>query len=101
MLPNEVLLDQVEADLRRRGDLPVEDRVLARSLVVAEPAYVVFTQESQVTVTEAQSWLQDQGISVVGRYGRWEYSSMGQVIRDGRTLALELSGQRTKPVEAR
>jgi len=101
MLPSEVLLDQIEADLRRRGDLPADDRVLARDLVVAEPAYVVFTRESQLAVAEAQSWLASQGIAVVGRYGRWEYSSMGQVMRDGRALALELLSQRTKTVEAR
>jgi protoporphyrinogen oxidase len=77
------LLQRVEADLLRTGILPDDSTVIDRHLLLADPAYVVFTPASQAIVTQAAEFLEEYGISPLGRYGRWEYSSMAQVMHDG------------------
>jgi len=53
----------------------------------ADPAYVIFTHETQAIVEECHAWLAKYGITSSGRYGKWEYSSMYQNIKDGLTWA--------------
>jgi protoporphyrinogen oxidase len=77
------LLPRVEHDLRRAGCIRGADTVVERASWVAEPAYVVFTRESQQVVRDAIEFLAAHGVVTIGRFGRWEYSSMSQVLRDG------------------
>jgi protoporphyrinogen oxidase len=80
------ILWRARADLERVGAIPRQCRVVDQNLIVADPAYVVFTPENQRVVAAARSFLETQGILTVGRYGRWEYSSMAQVMHDGMQL---------------
>jgi len=57
-------------------------RVKAAHIIVAEPAYVLFTEESRQITNAAMAFLRAHDIEPMGRYGRWEYSSMAQVIGD-------------------
>jgi hypothetical protein len=52
-------------------------------LLEIDPAYVVFSVDEKGVAEQAQAFLMAHGVIPVGRYGRWEYSSMGQVMRDG------------------
>lgn len=79
----ESTLDRIQEDLARTGALPAGSRVVDTHLMVIDPAYVVFSIGDADVVERAQAFLLQHGIIPVGRYGRWEYSSMGQVLRDG------------------
>jgi protoporphyrinogen oxidase len=77
------LLSRVKADIERGGGLPEGCSVIDEHLLVTDPAYVVFTPESIPVLESARHFLIAGGITPLGRYGRWEYSSMGQVMQDG------------------
>jgi protoporphyrinogen oxidase len=82
-LPQRELLDRVTADIIRAGALPADCRVVDRRLLLIDPAYVVFSRESAPVVEQALSYLRSRRVLPLGRYGRWEYSSMAHVMRDG------------------
>lgn len=76
------LIQAVRSGLERVGALPAGCEIVAEHVLDVEPAYVVFTPENERIVRRAQSFLRDAGIEPLGRYGRWEYSSMAQVMGD-------------------
>lgn len=78
-----VVLAGMRADLERAGALPPGCEIIDAHLIVIDPAYVVFTAESRQVAEEARGFLRSHGVEPLGRFGRWEYSSMGQVLRDG------------------
>jgi len=84
------LEEQVVAQARAVGALGPEHRVLDVTVLQANPAYVVFRPDSSMIIEAIVSWLRSHGIDPVGRFGRWEYSSMAQVLRDGHSLASSL-----------
>ena len=61
-------------------------RILGVEVHWVDPAYVCFDLDSQDTVQAGLSWLREHGVEPVGRYGRWEYSSMAGAIGDGLRL---------------
>ena len=79
---NERVLRSV-ADARRVGALRESDEVVATRARVIDPAYVAFTLDAAKTAEAGRALLQSHGVTPLGRYGRWEYSSMAQVMRDG------------------
>ncbi|MEO7310671.1 MAG: NAD(P)-binding protein [Chitinophagaceae bacterium] len=72
-----------------------EDSILSIHHWYADPAYVIFTHETQAITEECHAWLAKYGITSSGRYGRWEYSSMYQNIRDGLAWAGQFSKSAT------
>ena len=62
----------------------------AVNVLVADPAYVCFTDEGIAAAELAREFLRGQTIEPLGRYGNWEYSSMAQVIASGMALAKDL-----------
>lgn len=91
-LPQGELLDRVVADIGRAGALPADCRVVDRRLLVVDPAYVVFSRESAPVVEQALGYLTSRRVLPLGRYGRWEYSSMAHVMRDGFACKEMLAG---------
>jgi hypothetical protein len=77
------LLATVRRDVERTGLLPQGSTIVGETLMTNEYGYVVFEIGVQEAAAEALAYLRGQGIEPVGRYGRWEYSSMAQVMRDG------------------
>jgi protoporphyrinogen oxidase len=82
-MPQKHILKKVQEDLVRTGALPRGCRIIDAHLLLIDPAYVVFSIDDQGIAERAQAFLSAHEIITVGRYGRWEYSSMGQVMRDG------------------
>ena len=80
--PRDELLAAACAGARRVGALPAGCEVVFAHLRVADPAYVVFTPGTAEVVKECRDFLDARGVRTVGRYGRWEYSSMAQVMGD-------------------
>jgi protoporphyrinogen oxidase len=83
------LLATIRRDIRAAGALPDDCKIVDEHLLVIDPAYVVFTPENFEVMDELRSFLTGYGVTPLGRYGRWEYSSMAQVMRDGFTWAEE------------
>jgi protoporphyrinogen oxidase len=79
---NKELIQAVRSGLERVGALPAGCEIIAEHVLDVEPAYVVFTPQNRQIVSRAQSFLRAAGIEPLGRYGRWEYSSMAQVMGD-------------------
>ena len=77
------LLARVESDVRQVGLLPEGSSIVEARLIANDPAYVVFRAGDQGISADAAAFLRSQGIEPLGRYGRWEYSSMAQVMQDG------------------
>ncbi len=88
--PDGELIARVLDDLERVGVVPRGARILATSVIDLETAYVVFGVGQQDLVERAKSYLAERHIHVVGRYARWEYSSMAQVLEDGLRLGASL-----------
>jgi protoporphyrinogen oxidase len=80
--PVEDLIREVKSGLSRVGAVPAGCEIIAAHVLDAEPAYVVFTPENAELVERARDFLRQAGIEPLGRYGRWEYSSMAQVMGD-------------------
>jgi len=84
------VIEEVVAGVQRCGILPADSKIEAAHVLVADPAYVCFTDESIAATEAAVSFLRSQGIEPLGRYGRWEYLSMAQVIESGLALGSQL-----------
>jgi protoporphyrinogen oxidase len=87
------LIARVIVDARASGDLGQHDTIIAARCWIADPAYVVFAGDTRGNAGRIGQSLRAQDLHVVGRYGRWEYSSMGQVMRDGLALGCHLAEQ--------
>jgi protoporphyrinogen oxidase len=70
------LIDKTRVKLARARTIPV--------------AYVLFDQQHASARTEVLRYLEQQGVRVAGRYGRWEYSSMEDALLSGREAARAL-----------
>src|SRR5688500_6897410 len=81
--PADAMVERIRADLQRIGTIPPGCRIIDVNVLDANPAYVVFTPESRDVVEAAKSFLIAGGVDPVGRYARWEYSSMAQAMGDG------------------
>jgi hypothetical protein len=81
------LAARVEADVARSGVLAPGSRVVDIHVMAMDPAYVVFSSESGETIQEARRFFSGRGVTPVGRYGHWRYSSMAQDLRDGYAFA--------------
>ncbi len=79
----EELIARVRRDVVAAGALPAGCEIIDAHAFVVDPAYVVFTESNQQIVKQAHDFLTSNGLVPIGRYGKWEYSSMGQVMRDG------------------
>lgn len=87
----------IRRDLERVDAVPPGCEILGIDIRLVDAGYVVFTLECQSVVQRAVEHLRSRGVFPLGRYGRWEYSSMAQVIRDGFALATALREPATRP----
>jgi protoporphyrinogen oxidase len=81
--PEPEIVKRVLADAARVGALPDGNTVVETRLLTLNPGYVVFRPGEESLIKDVLACLREQDILPLGRYGRWEYSSMAQVMRDG------------------
>jgi hypothetical protein len=77
------IVKRVHADAKRAGAIPADCQITESHILVADPAYVVFTIDTKEIVARARTFLEEHGIMTLGRYGTWGYMSMSQVMHDG------------------
>lgn len=90
-----ILIKRIRQDIDRAGALPDDCTIIGIDLITIDPAYVAFKLDTQRVVDDAKTFLKSSNLLTLGRYGRWEYSSMAQVMRDGFALGESLKGDLT------
>jgi protoporphyrinogen oxidase len=90
VMDSDKVMTKTLADIHRAEAIPGNCTVLPGRVIVNDPAYAVFSGGTLDAVAGIAEWLSARDVHVLGRYGRWEYSSMAQVIRDGLALGRSL-----------
>ncbi len=77
------LVVEVIDSLANVGVLKFPSTIIDYHIWEVNPAYVIFTKETPSIIEECKEFLAKYGITTLGRYGNWEYSSMAENIEDG------------------
>lgn len=85
------LLGGVLSGLMRCGILKGSDEIAVKDVVDIKYAYVVFDPHLERALPAIMEYLGSAGITCIGRYGAWEYSSMEDAILSGRDAARAVS----------
>lgn len=93
----EQLVEQARAGLERAGILRPDDRLATADVKDLHYAYVYFDRHRANAVPAILAELERRGIYSVGRYGRWEHTSMEDAIGQGRDVAERLRRQSVEP----
>jgi protoporphyrinogen oxidase len=88
--PASVVLKQVRDGLERAEILRPDDKIVVGDVRDIRYAYVLFDRHRGRTLPAILTELRQRGIHSIGRYGRWEHTSMEDAIAQGKTLAAEL-----------
>jgi protoporphyrinogen oxidase len=75
------------AGLRAAKILGPDDRIELVHTEAIEPAYVIYDLAHADNVALIRTWLREQGIWNVGRFGEWMYFNMDHSMRSGKTAA--------------
>lgn len=84
-----LLLERTLNDLRKAGII-TDQKLVAHSDIVMDPAYVHITKKSEEDKKLKQKQLAASGVYSIGRYGDWKYCSLEDNIHDAFTLAKDL-----------
>lgn len=82
--PEESLFGLVVEGLERLGIIRSEGDVVVKESVWIEKAYCIYDKGRREALGRIMPYLEENGIISIGRYGRWEYSSMQDAIIQGR-----------------
>jgi len=75
---------KIESDLIKAGILKSGDKILTRYVNDIEYGYVVYDHHYRKSVSTITEFLHKNNIYPAGRFGRWRYMSMEDVILDGK-----------------
>ncbi len=89
-VPASELIGVVRLGLERAGILRPDDDVVVADVRDITYAYVLFDRHRARVLPEILSELERRGIYSIGRYGRWEHTSMEDAIAQGKQLADQL-----------
>lgn len=84
------LIAQVRDGLERAGIFRPADEIVVADVKDIRYAYVLFDRHRVRALPAILSELESRGIHSIGRYGRWEHTSMEDAIAQGRQLAEKL-----------
>lgn len=98
--PNEVvppaeLLRRVRSGLERAGILLPSDDIVCTDIKDIRYAYVLFDRHRALAVPAILSELERRAIYSIGRYGRWEHTSMEDAMAQGKAVAERLKDSET------
>jgi protoporphyrinogen oxidase len=89
-IPEAELLERVRCGLERAGILRATDTCVVQDVKDIHHAYVLFDRHRARALPEILRELERRGIYSIGRYGRWEHTSMEDAISQGRQTAARL-----------
>jgi protoporphyrinogen oxidase len=87
------VLKLVRGGLERAGIFTAKDEIVAADVRDIRYAYVLFDRHRARALPVILQELERRGIHSIGRYGRWEHTSMEDAIGQGKKLAEQLNGQ--------
>ena len=87
------LQTQVIRALHRIKVIKSLDEVRTTKIIEVPYAYPVPTHERHAIVNRLKSWLQQQGIHTVGRFGEWAYINSDEALNRSLTLGKALADQ--------
>ncbi|HHZ83761.1 MAG TPA: protoporphyrinogen oxidase [Nitrospirales bacterium] len=89
-IPRSRLIKQTRAGLIRAGVCRPDDTFVVSEVRDIPYAYVIFDRERGKIVPKMLGELERRGIYSIGRYGRWEHTSMENAIQQGKDTATRL-----------
>jgi protoporphyrinogen oxidase len=88
--PPAELIAQVRAGMERAGIFKPNDDIVVADVKDIRYAYVLFDRHRARVLPGILAELESRGIHSIGRYGRWEHTSMEDAIAQGKQLAEKL-----------
>ncbi|MBH0193002.1 MAG: NAD(P)-binding protein [Nitrospira sp.] len=89
-ISDEELITRSRRGLEQAGILQPDDELVVADVKDLHYAYVYFDQHRARAVPAIVAELERRGIYSIGRYGRWEHTSMEDAIGQGKRLAEQL-----------
>lgn len=86
------LIERARSGMERAGILRPDDELVVADVKDLRYAYVYFDRHRARAVPAIVAELERRGIYSIGRYGRWEHTSMEDAIAQGQQLAERLRG---------
>ncbi len=96
----EQLVARARAGMERAGILRPDDEIVVSDVKDLRYAYVYFDRHRARALPAILAELERRGIYSIGRYGRWEHTSMEDAIGQGKQLAERLRAQGAQSVPA-
>ena len=90
------LITQVGQGMERAGIFRPDDDLVVADVRDIRYAYVLFDRHRARVLPEILAELERRGIHSIGRYGRWEHTSMEDAIAQGKQLAERLRHRHTE-----
>jgi len=94
------LVESARRGMERAGILRPDDELVVSDVKDLHYAYVYFDRHRARVIPAILSELERRGIYSIGRYGRWEHTSMEDAIAQGKQLAERLRARNSQPVSA-
>jgi UDP-galactopyranose mutase len=89
----EELIERARKGMERAGIIRPDDEMVVADVKDLHYAYVYFDRHRAQAVPAIIAELERRGIHSIGRYGRWEHTSMEDAIGQGKQLAEQLRTQ--------
>jgi protoporphyrinogen oxidase len=96
----EELIERARSGMERAGILKPDDELVVADVKDLHYAYVYFDRHRARAVPAILAELERRGIHSIGRYGRWEHTSMEDAIGQGKQLAERLRCQMVQQASA-
>ncbi|HEX9743259.1 MAG TPA: FAD-dependent oxidoreductase [Nitrospiraceae bacterium] len=90
VLPPAEVIAQVRAGMERAGIFRRDDEIVVADVKDIRYAYVLFDRHRARALPAILAELEARGIHSIGRYGRWEHTSMEDAIAQGKQVAEKL-----------
>jgi len=85
-----VLIERIKSGLEKAGIFRRDEKIVTADVRDIRYAYVLFDRHRAGALPAILAELEAKGIHSIGRYGRWEHSSMEDAIGQGKRLAERL-----------
>ena len=86
----EKLVERVVKDLMDAGIIRADDEVEVKSVLVLNPAYVIYNHTHRSDVDGLHRFFEENHIFPCGRFGEWEYLNMDHSILSGKKTAFPI-----------
>jgi protoporphyrinogen oxidase len=96
----EELVTRARSGMEQAGILRSDDQIVVADVKDLHYAYVYFDRHRARALPEILAELERRGIHSIGRYGRWEHTSMEDAIGQGKQLAERLRAFGSQRVSA-